>query len=71
MKGLKDSNRVPGKVSTYRRLLKVLASMSDEQLDADITIEVGIDDECYPAELRFAGETHSSLEENHPVIFVR
>jgi hypothetical protein len=37
-------------------------------LDSDLTVE--FDNECYPAELRIAGETYDSLDDGHPVIFV-
>lgn len=44
--------------------------MNQDQLDSDVTIELSSSDECYPAELRIAGQNHSSLDEYHPVLFV-
>jgi len=54
----------------YHELLLQLQKLSQEQLDNDVTVESGIDDECYPAELRICDTEHDSLDENHPVIYV-
>jgi hypothetical protein len=56
---------------TYRELKKELDSLSDEQLDMDLTVELSYEDECIPAEFRITGETHGLLDPDHPVIFVR
>ena len=57
---------------TYRELVQRLQEMDDEQLDCDVTIEIPCDyddNECYPGCLRIANDNHSSLDDNHPVIF--
>lgn len=54
---------------TYRTLAKLIARMSDEQLDCDVTVEDGINFECYPARLRIAGDQHDSLYMGHPIIY--
>jgi hypothetical protein len=55
---------------TYRELLERLSSLSDEQLNCNVTVEDPYEDECFPAELRICGEDHSSLDEDHPVIYI-
>ena len=55
---------------TYRELLERLSSLSDEQLNCTVTIEDPYEDECFPAKLRICGEDHSSLDEDHPVIYI-
>ncbi len=54
---------------TYRELLKELSELSDQQLACDVTVEYGVDNECYQAELRICAKTHDSLDEDHPVIY--
>jgi len=59
---------------TYRTLAKLLARLTEEQLDTDLTVEIpsknGIDNACYAADLRIAGEDHDGgLDDSHPVIF--
>lgn len=54
---------------TYRDLLKELMELSDEQLECDVTVENGIENECFAAELRICAEEHDSLDEDHPVIY--
>ena len=55
---------------TYRTLAQLIEKMSDEQKDCDVTVEDGIENECYHAELRISAENHDSLDDNHPVIFI-
>ncbi len=56
---------------TYRELLKNLQKLSEDQLDSDVTVELGLSDECFPAEFRICGEEHDVLDEDHPVIYVK
>lgn len=60
---------------TYRQLAHYILDMDDDQLDFDVTVEDGDEDECYAAELRICGSDHhtgnGSLDEFHPVIFLR
>lgn len=55
---------------TYRTLIIHLKNLTEEQLDMNITVEISIEEEFFPAELRICGKEHSTLDENHPVIFV-
>jgi hypothetical protein len=58
---------------TYRTLQKLLAKMTENQKDSDVTVEIphNLADGCYPVELRFAGEDHDGgLDANHPVLYV-
>lgn len=55
---------------TYKELLEKLNKLTEEQLNCDVTVEIMIENECYPAELRICGKTHDSLDEDHPVIYV-
>ena len=55
---------------TFRELAASIATMSEEQKDCDLTVELGITDECIPAELRICGSNHDSLDVNHPFIYV-
>jgi len=54
---------------TYYELLKRLSHLNDEQLGADVTVELGLTDECYAAEFRICDVGHDSLDEDHPVIY--
>ena len=54
---------------TYRDLYNQLKKLTDEQLDTDVTVEDGTENECYAADLRICGIEHDSLDENHPVIY--
>jgi hypothetical protein len=57
-------------IKTYRQLKEALSHFSNEQLDSDITVHNGADDEMLPAELRIInGEKENRLDDNHPVIF--
>lgn len=56
---------------TYRELLKKLACLTENQLDCDVTVEIQVEDECFPAEFSIAGSEHSCLDEDHPVILVK
>lgn len=53
---------------TYRELLEHLLMFNDEQLDMDVTIEDLDMEECYEAQLIFAGHNHDVLDEWHPII---
>ena len=54
---------------TYRHLRKMLNSLSEDQLDCDVTVEIP-GEETYAADFRIVGaENDTGLEENHPVIF--
>ncbi len=55
---------------TYRELRDGLNELDDDQLYADVTVELGPETECYPAELRICDIDHDSLDDGHPVIFV-
>ena len=58
---------------TYRTLAQLIALMSSEQQDTDVTVEIPGEQgaECYSAELRIAGEEHDGgLDLDHPVIYV-
>ena len=54
----------------YRELLEKIKGFDEYQLDCYVTVEDPHEDECYPSELRIAGSHHSSLDENHPVIYM-
>ena len=54
----------------YKTLLEKLQKMTPDQLELDVTVEDPHEDECFPAVLRTAGSHHSSLEENHPVLYL-
>lgn len=56
---------------TYAALRDLINQMSDDQLAMDVTVEDADEDECYAAELRICGHEHDSLDEFHPVIFLR
>lgn len=43
---------------------------TEEQLDCTVTVEMGVENECYPAELRVCADNHFCLDDNHPVIYV-
>lgn len=56
---------------TYRQLVEMMnATFTDEQWDYDVTVEDGINDECFAAELRIADTNHDTLDYNHPVIYI-
>jgi len=54
---------------TYLDLLQALNNLTDEQLNCMVTVELGITDECYGADLRICDSEHGVLDENHPVIY--
>lgn len=54
----------------YKDLLYELLYMTDEQLNCDVTVELGQEEECFPAEFRICDIEHFCLDENHPVIYV-
>lgn len=62
---------------TYRELMTMLSTLSDEQLSADVTVEislpsVGISSECYAAHLSIADKDHDGgLDVGHPVIVAK
>ena len=54
---------------TYRDLLTLLQSMTDEQLDCTPTVYIDGVDEYYPATtLLTASDSNQVLNENHPYI---
>jgi hypothetical protein len=56
---------------TYRTLRDLIDIMDEDQLDSDVTVEIGKEEtECFPAELRICC-SHDSLDDGHPVLFVR
>jgi hypothetical protein len=60
-----------GNSLTYRQLIVELSKLNEYQLDCDVTVEMDLADECYPAELMICSTDHDSLDEDHPVLFVR
>lgn len=57
---------------TYRTLQSLLSCFTPCQLDSDVTVELfdGESTECFPAHLRICGESHDSLDNGHPVIYL-
>lgn len=55
---------------TYKDLLEKLQGLSESQLNCNITVELGPEDEFYPAEFRISGDENDVLDPDHPVIFV-
>ena len=53
---------------TYRDLLNILSKMDKETLDMNVT--VGFQDEYYPANIQYAADDQSVLDEGHPFIAV-
>ena len=53
---------------TYRELLNQLQQLNDEQLDSDVTVEDGDENECYPATFYICDDFHDSLDNEHPII---
>jgi hypothetical protein len=49
---------------TYRDLLRKLKTLSEEQLDMDLTLYS--DGEYYPAEILLTDEDEDRLDPNHP-----
>ena len=58
---------------TYLELIDKLLNLQRYQLERDVTVEIfdGNDMECFPGSLMICGENHDSLDEDHPVIYVR
>ena len=56
---------------TYKQLIAMLQELTKEQLSCDVTVELGLTDECYPAEFMIAGSDYDLLDVGHPVIYVR
>lgn len=54
---------------TYSELLKALSVMTEYQLGCDVTVELGLSEECMKAELKSAKED-DILDKHHPVIYV-
>jgi hypothetical protein len=54
---------------TYRDLLNLLSKMDNETLNQNVT--VGFQDEFYPANVLFADDTQSVLDEGHLFIAVK
>ena len=56
---------------TYRQMVQIMNEVfTEDQWESDVTVEDGIEEECYAAELRICGDNHDSLDEDHPVIFI-
>jgi hypothetical protein len=55
---------------TYRTLAALIEMMSEDQIDSDVTVEIGVEGECYAAELRICDGEHDSLDDDHPVIYI-
>jgi len=55
---------------TYKELLEELSKLTPRQLDCNIIVELGPENESYPGELRVVGSAHDFLPEDLPVIFV-
>ena len=53
---------------TYRDLLEQLKTLTEDQLDCDVTVEDDCENECYPATFDICGPNHGSLEDGHPVL---
>ena len=53
---------------TYRKLAELIAKMTDQQKDSQITV-LSCDDEYYPAELGIEYES-DVLDRNHPIITI-
>lgn len=56
---------------TWEELVVAILELSPEQRNSTVTVELGVSDECYAAELRICGEGHDMLDENHPVVYVK
>lgn len=54
---------------TYRQLMEEISRMTDEQKDAQVTVEDSFEEECYSAELRICGPEHQTLDDGYPVIY--
>ncbi len=54
----------------YQELLNQLLSFSKERLLQTVTVELGIEDECFTADLRICGSDHDSLDEGRVVLYV-
>lgn len=55
----------------YRELLEKLQNLTDQQLELDVTVELGMSAKCFSSELRICGEEHFALDEDHPVIYAQ
>lgn len=56
---------------TYRELLAELRTLAEHQLDKEVTVELSVDGEIYPTELRIAGEDHPKVWEDMPIIYAK
>lgn len=59
----------------YRQLLDKLKSLSDEQLNCDLAVELDLSEECFSATtgdftFDIAGENNDYLDDGHPVFRV-
>ena len=56
---------------TYRELLHKILDFTDEQLDANVTVEDCIAEECHMADLRIGTSLQlvRVLDPDHPVIY--
>jgi len=55
---------------TYKELIERLKNLDETQLNMDVTVQDGSDDECYPAKFAVV-EYAGTLDKNHPVFFFR
>jgi hypothetical protein len=55
---------------TYKELVAELLKLDDEQLQSTVTVEITVENECFPAELQIAGKDHFALDEDHPIICI-
>lgn len=62
-------------VRTWRDLHNVLSTLSEEQLDSDLAVELGLSEEVFSSSndgVRFqVSRNHDVLDDNHPVIVVQ
>lgn len=63
------TSNAPYGVQTYRDLLVMIQSMSEDQLDSTPTVYDGDTDEYYPMTTLFtASDSHQVLDEDHPYL---
>jgi hypothetical protein len=56
---------------TYQQLKEWLATLTDDQLEIKMTVELDLSGECVPAMFDITGHEHDSLDEDVPVIRIR
>jgi len=55
---------------TYRELARALLKMLGDELDKDVTVELGGSYRCFKADLRFCDSNHPVLDPYYPVVYV-